>query len=111
MLDPVFALCSPLVSLEILGGFVGSALSTYPAPILIAVRALFSRREKSRHRSEQNRCWRDLRLTFRPQAWQLTASNRLVIMLKSVLKKKVGPRTVAVFAPATPPKADIPERA
>jgi hypothetical protein len=33
-----------------------------------------------------------------------------VIMLNSVLKKKVGPRTVGVFAPATPPKADIAER-
>src|SRR6516164_5703842 len=63
-------------------GFVTAPLFWYPEVLLIAVRPFIwlgaFRCACLRQRSEQNLCWRDLRLTPRPHAWQRNVSNRLV---------------------------------
>src|SRR5262249_32148723 len=68
--DPDFAACRPLTLFDFLGGFVGFPVSWPTIGFLNAVRALFSRRAKSRQRSEQNLCCRERRTIVRPQTSQ-----------------------------------------
>jgi hypothetical protein len=88
-LDPDFRPGSSLSLLDKKTGFVTGPLSWYPVGFLSAVRAFiwlaaFSRDANFRQRSEQYLCWRDLRLTFRPQAAQVTASRRFIFSLSTV---------------------------
>ena len=74
--DPDFAACRPLKPFDFLGGFVGFPVSWPTTGFLNAVRALFSRRAKSRQRSEQNLCCRERRTIVRPQTSQRTGASR-----------------------------------